>query len=78
MPRVIITDELLRIWLRGRIWSTEEWLSTHGPGSKRPWSELDVEKKRENLAMYRECLSRLDHHQHGSHRQERAAHDRTA
>ena len=41
-------------WLDGRIQSTRMWLRTHGPGTKRPWPEHDIEDKQTNLERYEE------------------------
>lgn len=41
-------------WLDGRIASTETWLTDHGPGTKRPWPQTDIEQKQINLARYQE------------------------
>ncbi|MDI6838014.1 MAG: hypothetical protein QMD99_20185 [Rhizobiaceae bacterium] len=41
-------------WLDGRIASTKTWLETHGPGTKRPWPQMDIEDKETNLARYEE------------------------
>lgn len=50
-----MTDpEIMLAWLDGRIHSVETWLSDHGPGTKRPWPESDLEAKRINLSRYQE------------------------
>lgn len=41
-------------WLDGRIASTQTWLETHGPGTKRPWPASDIEDKQTNLERYQE------------------------
>lgn len=54
-----MTDpEIMLAWLDSRISSTETWLDTHGPGSKRPWPESDIEQKRINLERYVEIHER--------------------
>lgn len=50
-----MTDpETMLSWLDGRIASTQTWLDTHGPGTKRAWPAHDVETKQTNLARYQE------------------------
>lgn len=50
-----MTDpSVMLAWLDGRIASTETWLSDHGPGTKRPWPQTDIDQKEINLSMYQE------------------------
>lgn len=50
-----MTDPAIMLaWLDGRIASTQTWLETHGPGTKRPWPESDCATKQTNLERYQE------------------------
>lgn len=50
-----MTDpSVMLAWLDGRIASTETWLADHGPGTKKPWPQTDIEQKEINLARYSE------------------------
>lgn len=50
-----MTDpETMLSWLDGRISSTQTWLETHGPGTKRAWPASDIEDKQTNLERYEE------------------------
>jgi hypothetical protein len=50
-----MTDpSVMLAWLDGRIASTETWLADHGPGTKKPWPQTDIDQKEINLAMYQE------------------------
>lgn len=50
-----MTDpEIMLAWLDGRIASVSTWLEDHGPGTKRPWPQTDIDAKRVNLDRYEE------------------------
>lgn len=41
-------------WIDGQITGAEVWLDNHGPGTKRPWPEHDIDSKRHRVVMLRE------------------------
>lgn len=50
-----MTDPAIMLaWLDGRIASTQTWLDTHWPGTKREWPEHDCADKQTNLERYQE------------------------
>ena len=38
-------------FLAGQIHAKQQWLADHGPGTKRPWPDHDIEAKRHHLVM---------------------------
>lgn len=38
-------------FLSGPIHAKQQWLLDHGPGTKRPWPDIDIEAKRYHLRM---------------------------
>jgi hypothetical protein len=50
----VTEPEIMLAWLDGRIASTETWLEEHGPGTKKPWPQTDIDAKQINLQRYQE------------------------
>jgi len=50
----MIEPEIMLAWLDGRISSVSTWLEDHGPGTKRPWPQTDIDIKHTNLEHYQE------------------------
>jgi hypothetical protein len=50
-----MTDpEIMMGWMDRKMWSAETFLEDHGPGTKSPRPERDLDAKREDIAMFAE------------------------